>query len=835
MSATECAICLGVLTQPKVLSCLHTFCLSCLDQLLRASNNELICPTCRACTAVPPEGVKGLRTNFIIDQMLEFRKLCDLTCSACADSSSSSSSSSAVAMATTYCVDCGDNLCDGCVSAHTRIRTLKSHRLVEVGASDATIRLKELFRCRPVYCADHPNQEMALYCSDCSTSICLSCCVLSHKTHSYVDIKEQANLSRNELEKVIDTVSEKLSLFRRAEVELETKLATTTESSTQTVNEIRRRTNEFVAQVRFQENRLIESVQKYQQQFEKQIESTLEQNQTKIAGVENLIQLCQQLRDSGTHCDVLRLSSQVCATADELRAENVCSVPLQSLVLTPVNGNLSELNVLGEVVVIEAENECRTDLTEETLRHCGSWKMEDIGSKSSTECGNVETELNGSLGPVNSDPTADHPSGSNAGSDSVAQLLPSRRSENVQVLSLLREKSTVENQADCLLSNSSAIITASQENVFDSCQSSEVEVHRCFETQENDCSNTTASVDISDVSSEDQSEDDDCADGSPGRLQNRKGSDDFCDAELPLNDHSTSRRLSSDDRTSRPGSRDATPSSIPLSSIAGGYFEKTQGRRRGSADIETISGEGYVVGVALLDCILFVLRRNSSELELYDQNSLNLIRRELIRELAQPTDLTACAQTHTLYIGHTRRIVFSVKVSQSTLSSKKLSVADNYARISTSYSCSVLMGCPKAETILEYKEDPHWKLIRCIQMPGAHPTGMLQLSSNRFAVSSKMNVVYMITEEGPNSTCVKVDVPQNMSHTAVDITGSNLLVADSYGHHIRRLERRQGKAWSSFVLETKTISRPCRLWTDTAGQRLFVGTAQGDVKVLHLD
>ena len=98
------------------------------------------------------------------------------------------------------------------------------------------------------------------------------------------------------------------------------------------------------------------------------------------------------------------------------------------------------------------------------------------------------------------------------------------------------------------------------------------------------------------------------------------------------------------------------------------------------------------------------------------------------------------------------------------------------------------MGCPKAERILEYKEEPQWKLIRCIQMAGTYPTGMLQLSSNRFAVSSKTNVVYIITEEGSSSTCEELAVPHNMSHMAIDASGNHLLVADCYGHQIRRLE-----------------------------------------------
>lgn len=59
----ECSICLElwIKKDPRVLSCQHTFCSSCLARIVK--NNKVQCPLCRLKTAVPKNGVKDLPKN----------------------------------------------------------------------------------------------------------------------------------------------------------------------------------------------------------------------------------------------------------------------------------------------------------------------------------------------------------------------------------------------------------------------------------------------------------------------------------------------------------------------------------------------------------------------------------------------------------------------------------------------------------------------------------------------------------------------------------------------------------------------------------------------------
>ena len=71
-----CAVCLEQLSSPRVLSCMHSFCVECLQRIVNNdSSKSITCPTCRMESPIPESGVKDIKVNFFINQMLELVKL----------------------------------------------------------------------------------------------------------------------------------------------------------------------------------------------------------------------------------------------------------------------------------------------------------------------------------------------------------------------------------------------------------------------------------------------------------------------------------------------------------------------------------------------------------------------------------------------------------------------------------------------------------------------------------------------------------------------------------------------------------------------------------------
>ncbi|XP_034723725.1 tripartite motif-containing protein 59 [Etheostoma cragini] len=75
-----CSVCYSLFSDPRVLPCSHTFCKTCLDNLLQASTNYSIwrplrlplkCPNCRSVVELPPMGVDALPTNVCLRAIIE--------------------------------------------------------------------------------------------------------------------------------------------------------------------------------------------------------------------------------------------------------------------------------------------------------------------------------------------------------------------------------------------------------------------------------------------------------------------------------------------------------------------------------------------------------------------------------------------------------------------------------------------------------------------------------------------------------------------------------------------------------------------------------------------
>src|SRR5688572_4712497 len=90
---TECCICLETFTDPRMLPCIHTFCLHCLKDLTDKSNEEsrnaLSCPVCKNEFFIPDAGVLGIQKNFFMACLIEVRnalnqsKIAALSCDIC--------------------------------------------------------------------------------------------------------------------------------------------------------------------------------------------------------------------------------------------------------------------------------------------------------------------------------------------------------------------------------------------------------------------------------------------------------------------------------------------------------------------------------------------------------------------------------------------------------------------------------------------------------------------------------------------------------------------------------------------------------------------------------
>lgn len=193
-SELHCLQCREPVPEPKLLSCFHTFCNTCLEK------NKLVCPRCQS------ESIEGILNNLLfISDTDSFQPT--VRCTGC-----KTKKLDAVAR----CVDCANYLCSNCVMAHQFMHCFEGHRVLNLelnkeehknGVINGTSTNGE----KSMICPRHKSELLKYYCRTCAVPICKECVTLEHPT------------GLHECEHISETAPKQLEAITHAVQEMKTK------------------------------------------------------------------------------------------------------------------------------------------------------------------------------------------------------------------------------------------------------------------------------------------------------------------------------------------------------------------------------------------------------------------------------------------------------------------------------------------------------------------------------------------------------------------------------------------------------------------------------------
>ena len=196
-----CSVCLDHLTNPKTLSCLHSFCHKCLEHLTDY-NNEVRCPTCRSYSDLGMEGIDSLPTAFLINNLMEVHGMLKkvssdkmVVCDVCDESFS-----------TGYCQQCESFSCDTCLGLHNKWKKNRSHRVLTLEElADSAYDIPRVKSEAVMKCTGH-NKPLDIYCDTCDELICQHCTVRIHKDHDYDVVSDVYDAQREAIENTVTPI-----------------------------------------------------------------------------------------------------------------------------------------------------------------------------------------------------------------------------------------------------------------------------------------------------------------------------------------------------------------------------------------------------------------------------------------------------------------------------------------------------------------------------------------------------------------------------------------------------------------------------------------------------
>ena len=206
----NCEHCKNVYQDPRILSCLHSYCLQCINKV--QGTTSITCPSCNHPTPLPDGGVASLPPNIRLKEEAEQVKVLQQListplplCESCGDDNS---------VSVAYCKDCDKVLCQDCWKVHKKAITSRSHStyaiddLKKKSQSNQLEILPSSTHSVPL-CPDHDNQKLVLYCTQCAVPVCDKCSTSRHKGHPVKEVSQQVIKYMKEILQAIQTLPEK--------------------------------------------------------------------------------------------------------------------------------------------------------------------------------------------------------------------------------------------------------------------------------------------------------------------------------------------------------------------------------------------------------------------------------------------------------------------------------------------------------------------------------------------------------------------------------------------------------------------------------------------------
>ena len=352
-----CPICMEDFKNSKMLPCVHSFCLECLQGYCKDKSvgDDVACPVCRREFEIPEAGLEELPRNFFVHNLIDARDASSqeaeaVLCEVCVLVNDEDDGE--IPPATMYCADCNQKLCRRC-SKSCRGKTRGGpHRVRPLGAELSA----ELIQQHGSYCDQHKDERQKLYCHDCEINVCLMCFAVDHTGHKCADVGKVAEEFIKLFDSDICSISTRIDDFHAAVAQVDAENTTFSSAVDEKRTLVQQRGKAINQITDKQVTQLLQELQTVKSDGMKEASNRSEELKLALMSLESFKIYLRELMIKGSPCDITRAAKAMRCRAIELL--QTCVVPADHhapcVSFTPMNIEdfmTEEQNLIGRITL----------------------------------------------------------------------------------------------------------------------------------------------------------------------------------------------------------------------------------------------------------------------------------------------------------------------------------------------------------------------------------------------------------------------------------------------------------------------------------------------------
>ena len=330
-----CAICLDTFTDPKTITCLHTFCCDCLKKhaLISQRNGKFRCPECQAEVDLPEANCfDKLPSSFHHNRLLSLLAVRqsgdgnEISCGICKKKSAEIS----------YCFECAKFMCSDCVNAHQLFTNLtEGHKVTPVKQfqpQDYEALMKRQSFCSQQY---HEREIVRFFCLKCKLCVCQICIATDHKSHEGHDVELLDKVADGEKVNILERaekLKEKTKLYSDAIFKLEQTELELHTNITNAKHEVSQTAEQIIAKIRESEREIITHLENTRESRLEMLNSAKTQVQSLLKQINQAVEFAEQLVQKSSSSDIMQNKAKLQQRYNELESAPIPELPANSFV-----------------------------------------------------------------------------------------------------------------------------------------------------------------------------------------------------------------------------------------------------------------------------------------------------------------------------------------------------------------------------------------------------------------------------------------------------------------------------------------------------------------------